>query len=287
MKYDEYKETGKRGTDAFPLQYYYVDREHPHYVMQLHWHAEFEIIRVIKGRLVLFLNNESYIGEPGAVFFVPPRTLHRADPLDCVYECAVFELKLISPHGSQIISEYIRPIMSGEVSVDAICNSAESAVGELFSSISVEREYYELSALSALDRIFFELYSSNSVKAAGKQGRAYANRRSQMILLLEKIGKEYTGRISLSDLADFSGINEKYLFRVFKEFTGQTPTEYINSLRIERACYEMTVNSMSVTEAAYESGFNELSYFSRIFKKYKGVTPGEYKRSSSSEYKKV
>ncbi len=279
MKYAEYREARRHGSENFPIQYYHVDRTHPHYVMQLHWHAEFEIIHVLRGRLMLYLNNESYVGEPGAVFFVAPGTLHRADPFDCVYECAVFDLTLISPHGSSRISEYIRPIMSNEVTVEAICNSAEGAACELFSSIAVISDYYELWALSALDRVFFELYSSGAVKENGKKGRANANRRSQMILLLEKIGKEYTSRISLSELADFSGINEKYLFRVFKEFTGQTPTEYINSLRIDRACYEMRVNSLTVTEAAYESGFNELSYFSRIFKKHKGITPGEYKKN--------
>ena len=73
-------------------------------------------------------------------------------------------------------------------------------------------------------------------------------------------------------------MNEKYLCRFFKSYTGQTPIEYINRLRIDRACFEMTVNRMNVTDAAYECGFNELSYFSKMFKRYKGVTPGQYKQ---------
>ena len=70
---------------------------------------------------------------------------------------------------------------------------------------------------------------------------------------------------------------EKYLCRFFKEFTGHTPTDYINRLRVERACYEMKFNHLNVTEAAYECGFNEISYFSKCFKKYKGVSPGKYR----------
>ncbi len=279
MKFAEYKETMSRGSRSFPIQYYHVDKGHPNYVMPLHWQNEFEIIRVKKGILQLYLNNELYIGDRGAVFFISPGTLHRAEPLDCAYECAVFDLKLISGHSESKMSEYIRPIIASEVEADAICGSASEAADELFSIIAVESEHYELSALSALYKIFFYLYSSGSVKMSKKKNKAFSHKRSQMILLLDRIDEKYTHKISLCDLAEVSGLNEKYLFRIFKEFTGQTPTEYINSMRIDRACYEMKVNGLSVTDAAYESGFNELSYFSRVFKKYKGITPGEYKKS--------
>ncbi len=279
MKFAEYKETMKRGSRSFPIQYYHVDKGHPNYVMPLHWQSEFEIIHVKRGRLQLFLNNELYVGEPGAVFFISPGILHRAEPLDCVYECAVFDLKLLSGYGESKMSEFIRPLISSEMEADVICGSASEAVYELFSVISVESEFYEFSVISALNRIFFYLYSSGAVKGSQKKNKAFNHKRSQMILLLDRIDEEYTHKISLSELAEESGLNEKYLFRIFKEFTGQTPTEYINSMRIDRACYEMKVVGLSVTDAAYESGFNELSYFSRVFKKYKGITPGEYKKS--------
>ena len=278
MRFLEYREQKQHGSQSFPLQYYYVDKMHPQYTMPLHWHDEFEFIRVKKGRLRLFLNNEPLIGEPGAVFFVSPGTLHRAEPIDCIYECAVFDAKLISGYDVSKMSRYIRPIITGDVEIDAMCSSAKDTVDELFSSISVERDYYELYAVSLLVKIFYELYSSDCVKVSRKKSKLYTHRRAQMILLLEKIGKEYTGKISFSELAETSGINEKYFFKVFKEFTGQTPTEYINCMRVDRACHEMTVNGLSVTDAAYEAGFNELSYFSRVFKRYKGMTPGEYKR---------
>ena len=44
MKYTEYREAKKHGRDGFPLQYYYIDKKHPQYVMPLHWHREIEII---------------------------------------------------------------------------------------------------------------------------------------------------------------------------------------------------------------------------------------------------
>lgn len=49
-------------------------------------------------------------------------------------------------------------------------------------------------------------------------------------------------------------------------------------MRIEAACHEMKVNGSSVTQAAYNCGFNDLSYFSKVFKLYKGISPKDYKK---------
>lgn len=83
-------------------------------------------------------------------------------------------------------------------------------------------------------------------------------------------------------LSSISGFSEKYLCRIFKEYTSKTPITYINELRIEKACNEMGINKKNITYAAYESGFNDLSYFCRTFKKYKNITPKEYIKSLNS-----
>ena len=44
------------------------------------------------------------------------------------------------------------------------------------------------------------------------------------------------------------------------------------------ACLQLAATDDSITEIAYRNGFNDLSYFIRTFKKYKGMTPGKYKR---------
>ena len=54
--------------------------------------------------------------------------------------------------------------------------------------------------------------------------------------------------------------------------------DYLTRQRIEQACCQLATTDDSITEIAYRNGFNDLSYFIRTFKKYKGVTPGKYKR---------
>ena len=63
---------------------------------------------------------------------------------------------------------------------------------------------------------------------------------------------------------------------VFKDYTGMTPKEYINNIRISRA-KELLVNTdMTMSEIAERTGFYDQNYFSRMFKKHTGSCPKNY-----------
>ena len=76
----DYEEKKKRGPDGFPIEYHFINQNHFRYVMQLHWHKEFEIIRVLAGELRVFLNNSEYIARTGDIVFIGGHVLHRAEP---------------------------------------------------------------------------------------------------------------------------------------------------------------------------------------------------------------
>ena len=53
MKYIKYRETKEHGTFDFPMEFYHVGQAHPRYEMSFHWHIEYEIIRILKGELLI------------------------------------------------------------------------------------------------------------------------------------------------------------------------------------------------------------------------------------------
>src|SRR3989339_489522 len=66
---------------------------------------------------------------------------------------------------------------------------------------------------------------------------------------------------------------KEYFCDIFKRITGKTFTEYVNSLRVEHAVRLLLSTSMKASEIALESGFNDISYFNRVFKEQKGISP--------------
>ena len=82
--------------------------------------------------------------------------------------------------------------------------------------------------------------------------------------------------LTLEEISGSVNMSPKYFCRFFHEMTHRTPIDYLNYYRIERACYQLITTNLSITEIAYASGFNDLSYFIKTFKKYKGTTPKKY-----------
>lgn len=94
--------------------------------------------------------------------------------------------------------------------------------------------------------------------------------------VLNYIELHYADKITLNNLAKIAGMSPKYFCHFFFEMTGHTPIDYVNYYRIERACYQLVNTEDSITDIALSCGFNDVSYFIRIFKKYKGKSPKQY-----------
>ena len=85
----------------------------------------------------------------------------------------------------------------------------------------------------------------------------------------------YTGSVTLQEVADHVGISKYYLSREFKEFTGATIFDTLNMNRCTEARRRMEAGA-SVSEAALSCGYENLSYFTRVFKKHMGDLPSKY-----------
>ncbi|HYG19227.1 MAG TPA: AraC family transcriptional regulator [Ohtaekwangia sp.] len=85
----------------------------------------------------------------------------------------------------------------------------------------------------------------------------------------------------MEDITRELGIGYSKFRKLFKEVTGQSPHQYRLSLKLERAKELLNMTSLSVSEIAYETGFNSVFYFSRLFKKKNRVSPASFRRNAS------
>ena len=87
---------------------------------------------------------------------------------------------------------------------------------------------------------------------------------------------------SISDEILAMGFNLDYFRRCFKEDFNMTPHEYLTNMRIDLAKKTLRTDALlSIETIAYMAGFNDSFYFSKIFKKYTGLTPRDYRKKHS------
>lgn len=85
--------------------------------------------------------------------------------------------------------------------------------------------------------------------------------------------------ISLEEISDEVNMTVPAYCRYFKKQSGKTFTHFVNEFRIVHACKLLSEENDSITEIAYESGFNNFSHFNKLFKKTTGNTPSGYRNS--------
>ncbi len=279
MKYLDYRENRKQGTFGFPVELYHIEPSHLRYQMPYHWHPEYEIIRIIEGSFHLTLDDRSFVVNKGDILFLQDGTLHGGSPENCIYECLVFDMKLLLKE-SNISTKITQKILRHEITVrqqlpDNLV-SIKNTVDNLFHVITEKETGYEFLTQGYLFQLLGiilneHLYDVNTNAAHISQQHVQIFKR-----VLSYIEDNYTERITLEDLAKIAGMNPKYFCRFFRVMSYHTPIDYINYYRIECACEQLSSTKNSITEAAYNSGFNDISYFIKTFRKYKGITPKQY-----------
>jgi signal transduction histidine kinase/DNA-binding response OmpR family regulator/ligand-binding sensor domain-containing protein len=86
---------------------------------------------------------------------------------------------------------------------------------------------------------------------------------------------------SIDDLSREAGYSNMHFYRKIKALAGETPSQFLRTIRLKRAAELLRAKSDNVTQIAYSVGFNSLSYFNKCFKEQFGVTPGHYVAEST------
>ena len=279
MKYMNYREEKKHGTFDFPIEFYHVGPTHPRYEMSYHWHIEYEIIRILKGEFLMTIGEEEFLARAGDIIFVKGGLLHGGIPVKCMYECIVFNLDALmtsSPAGDRLLKKIrddsIQVLNHFPKPDPELMRITERMLGQM----KIQAEGHELIVIGAFYEFFGYVLERRhyiiTQDISTKEGR----RIEHLKRALEVIENSYPDCITLDDLAKAAGMNSKYFCRYFREMTHRTPIDYLNYYRIEQACFKLATSNSSIADVGMSCGFNDVSYFIKTFKKYKGMTPKKY-----------
>ena len=278
MLYLDYNEKQMHGTKEFPVAFYHVDSSHPRYEMPFHWHRECEIVRILEGKFRLVSADAETLAGAGESFFIPSGSLHGGIPEQCVYECLVFDLDLLFLH-AEISRKYLKKIQHQDILIHTMAPlftpSLCVAIERLFTAMSGQAPGYELIVIGLLFEWFGLVFREEAYTCSAPR-ESPLRHMERLKPVFEYIECHYASGITLRQLAQLAGMSPKYFCRCFQSITHKTPMDYSNYYRIERACAMLCTTDTPITCVAYDCGFNDCSYFIKLFKRYKHITPKQY-----------
>jgi AraC-like DNA-binding protein len=106
----------------------------------------------------------------------------------------------------------------------------------------------------------------------------------QINVIVNRITQDFAQALSAAELAAGLGMSESRFSRFFRRGTGNTFTDFVNRVRVNRACQLLMETERLVTHICYEVGFNNVANFNRRFLEIKGMTPSEFRRQAGHRF---
>lgn len=104
--------------------------------------------------------------------------------------------------------------------------------------------------------------------------------------VIRYVDNHYSEHLTLGEMASRCALNPSYFSRAFREAAGKPLFEYLNTIRIRKACSLLQRTEMTILDIAYSVGYNNVSFFNRYFKKIMNISPREYRKISKSRLSK-
>lgn len=241
--------------------YFYKDIE-----FASHFHKNFELIYVISGEVECTVNGKTDI-------------LHS-------HEFALCLSNEIHTYRSLGQSESWVVVFSGDF-VHAFDKQTKHKTGTHFKfSCRPEVEHYLKSFLFVDDYSDIYLLKSCLYVVCAEFCRNIelkdASSKSDLLMrtITEYIDNHFQEPITLANLADVSGYDYSYISRCFNKTFNMSFNDYVNIYRIEYALTLLIETDKSITDIAYESGFQSIRNFNHFFKGHVGLTPNKYRTTA-------
>lgn len=271
----------------FPISVVKRHHEKNEQLFEKHLHNnELQFFYFINGGAMIYCGHNHYAVTPESVILINNNEIHNSDQLSKAVELFIIkiDLDLLDLCTVPVCNEkYILPIKQNML---LFHNKIESEnIKETLKHMIAEYEEkpngYELQLLSLIYRIISELFISEVAKSLSKRNAEQLGKtRAGFQRVLEYIEMNYESEIKLSYAAKLSGMSKGYFCACFKQMTGKSFTEYLNLFRVEKAALLLKQSKSSITDIALSVGFEDVSYFCRIFKKYMGQAPSFYRTSA-------
>jgi AraC-like DNA-binding protein len=242
---------------------------------------DFEIHLLEKGEGRFFIGNREFYVKAGDIIFLNSMEGNSFKPKDDSFRIVFVTFKIKDSDLNKKVME-LREVLKREPPVWSHENPGEIAkpLYQMHKIISLRADGYMFRMKLLLGTIVSNIIDTINLGDSREDVQFTINRGTRGLVdsVIMFLQKNYFMDIKLEDLGRLVNLHPRYLCTLFSKVTGQTITEYVRGLRIEKAKRLLLYTSHSITDIAFEVGFNNSQYFSRVFGKAEGMDPRTFRR---------
>lgn len=247
----------------------------------MHWHNAIEMVYISEGFCNVNVSGMKYCLSEREILMVPAGEIHDIHA---------------SGNGSRVFIQFdmsssdvlkntgsLKLLLAQTVKI-ANEDRLHDFIEEQIEKIIEEYGKKEFAYMLSLNARIYDILAATLRSQAQKIGNDIKNN-FKKVFGLERINnalifieENYREDITLKDVSKAAGFSEYHFSRVFKEIMEKNFHYYINEFRVRKAEKLFMNNDITISQAAYEAGFNSVVTFNRIFKAIKGCTPSFYKK---------
>lgn len=253
------------------------------FTMPYHMHERYELTYIIKGKGIRIIGDTVNDYEDGDIILLAPFTPHHWQSLG-VKNTRVSAISLFFTNGFPTIDFKHLPEFSGIVKLLDTAKFGIQLKGKLRDEVAnkmLELKFeYGLTEILKIISILHRIAESKEYNILMDRGFEITkkNDRERINNLVIYINKNIARKISIQELSNVACMHQGSVNRFFKQGTGFSLIEYINLMRVGKACELLIGTNNKISDISHECGFNNLSNFNRIFKRVKELTPNEYRK---------
>ena len=242
----------------------------------LHAHEHWEILIVLKGKVQHTINNLTRVATKGYACIIRPSDIHefrffeknQTETLTFLFSKEIAE-QLLTSYSSIFnldLSADVLDFSLNETTLDAI-------ISKTLTTQFQPKQLYEQYSILIINRII-NAYIEKKLNTI----EAYPEWLNNFLLFIKN---PENLRLSLPELATHSPYSYSRLSTLFKQYTGQTIVHYLKELKLLRAKELLHNTDKTIAEIAIDLNYESVSSLQHNFKKFTGLTPSEFRKSSS------
>lgn len=248
----------------------FLSSSQPLVKLRPHWHEHIELLFFVSGACDMVCDGNSFPVQAGDLVIVNRNQIHAfasTQPLE--HFCIILYPSFLADIDASNLR--FQNLIKGDDYIESCFYEiyAHKQRGDSIGKVHIKSTAYALMA---------HLMENYAVEPMSEDDYAmHINRLERLNVALSHIAEHYHEKISTAELAKMCFFSESHFCYFFKNAVGKSAINYINELRIDKASVLLKNTDESIAHISSSVGFPDLNYFSRMFRKYKGMSPREYR----------